>query len=158
MWPHLNYGLPHITSGIYFWYQRVNLQKHLPDYVKVCIENGLKFEATAGSSNMTMLHFNEHCQAVYSNRLLMLEWNTPFTHQIGLPMTSGFPPLKCTLKGWRFEGIKGLHKNVTAVLKVNPKGEFHKSFWHHYAKCAAAQGNYFEDEGNLVTPFLKPYV
>ena len=76
-------------------------------------------------------------------------------------MTSGFPELKCTLKGWRFEGIKGLHKNVTALLKVIPKGGFHKSFWeyqHHYAKYTAAQGNYYEDEGNLVNPFMKLYV
>jgi len=52
--------------------------------------------------------------------------------------------------------MKSLDKNVTAVLKVIPNGEFHKSFWqskHHYA-----EGNYFEDEGDLVTPFMKPYV
>ena len=61
------------------------------------------------------------CQALYSKRMLMFEWNTPFIDYIG------FPPLKCTLKAWRFEGIKGLHKNVSAVLKVIPKREFHKS-------------------------------
>jgi len=88
----------------------------------------------------------------------MLEWNTPFIEHIWLPMTSGFPALTCTLKAWRFEGITGLHKKVTALLKVIPKGEFHKSFWeyqHHYAKCTAFQGNYYEDEGNPVTPFIK---
>ena len=34
---------------------------HPPDYMKVCMENGLKFEATIASSNMTMLQFNEDC-------------------------------------------------------------------------------------------------
>lgn len=72
----------------------------------------------------------------------MLEWNTPFIDHIGLPP-------------WRDEDLRV--SKVTAVLKVIPKGEFHKSFW-QYAKCTAAQGIYSVDEGNLVTPFMKPYV
>jgi len=71
---------------------------------------------------MAMLHFNEHCQAVYSKRLLMLEWNTPFINHILLPMTFGFPELKCTLKGWRFKGIKGLIKMWQQCWRLFQRG------------------------------------
>jgi hypothetical protein len=104
---------------------------------------------------MTILQLSEHCQAGYSKKLLMLERNTPFIDHSWLPMTSGLPTWKCTLKGWRFEGIKCLDKNASALLNVIPNGEYHKclcQFQHDYAK-----GEYSED-GDLVTPLMKLYV
>jgi hypothetical protein len=62
--------------------------------MKVCIENGLKFEPTRQfSSPMSTV------KQFIAKKLLMLERNTPFNDHSWLPMTSGFPALKCTLKG-----------------------------------------------------------
>ena len=97
-----------------------------------------------------------------AKRLLMLEWNTQSLYWLHLaPNDFWLSSSKVHLERIKILGCETLDKNVTAVLKVIPNGEFHKSSWqskHHYAGCTAAQGNYFEVEGDLVTLFLKPYV
>jgi hypothetical protein len=58
-----------------------------------------------------------------------------------------FPKIKSALNGRRFQDIKRTQKNITTALKAIPQHEFQKYFqqWQrHWAKCIAAQGEFFE--------------
>jgi hypothetical protein len=60
-----------------------------------------------------------------------------------------FPKIKCTLERVRFPDIEDIQINVTMALKAIPQQEFRKCFqqWQHrWAKCIAAQGEYFEGD------------
>jgi len=60
-----------------------------------------------------------------------------------------FSKIKSTLKRRRFQDTEDIQKNVTTALKAIPQQEFQKCFqhWQHrWAKCIAAQGEYFEDD------------
>jgi hypothetical protein len=63
-------------------------------------------------------------------------------------MTSGcLQKINSALKGKRFQETEAILRNVTTALKAIPKQEFRKCFrqWQHrWAKCIAAQGEYFE--------------
>jgi len=59
-----------------------------------------------------------------------------------------FPEINSPLKGPRFQDVEDNRKNVTA-LKAVPLQKFQKYFeqlQHHWAKCIAAQGEYFEGD------------
>jgi hypothetical protein len=60
-----------------------------------------------------------------------------------------FPKInEVCLKGEIFQDIEDI-KKMTIALKAVPLWEFQKCFhqWqHHWAKCIAAQGEYFEGE------------
>jgi hypothetical protein len=60
-----------------------------------------------------------------------------------------FPKIKSILKGRRFQDIEDVQNNVMTALKAVPQQEILKCFqqWQHYwAKCIAAQGEYFESD------------
>jgi hypothetical protein len=60
-----------------------------------------------------------------------------------------FSEIKCALKGRRFQDIENIQRNVMAALKVIPQQEFQKCLqqWqHHWDKCIAAEGEYFEGD------------
>jgi hypothetical protein len=60
-----------------------------------------------------------------------------------------FPKIKSALKGRRFQDTEDIKKNVTMALKAIPQQKFQKCFqqWqHHWAKCTAAQGEYFKGD------------
>jgi hypothetical protein len=60
-----------------------------------------------------------------------------------------FPKIKSALKGGKFQDIVDIQNNTTTAVKDVPQREFQKCFqqWlHHWAKCIAAQGEYFEGD------------
>jgi hypothetical protein len=60
-----------------------------------------------------------------------------------------FPKIKSAIKGQRFQYVEDIQKYLMMALKVIPQQEFQKCFqqWQHcWAKCIAAQGEYFKGD------------
>jgi hypothetical protein len=60
-----------------------------------------------------------------------------------------FSKIKSALKGLRFQDTEDIKRNVVTVLEAVLQQGFQKCFqqWQHrWAKCIAAQGEYFEGD------------
>jgi hypothetical protein len=60
-----------------------------------------------------------------------------------------FPKRKFALRRRKFQDTEDIERKVTIALKAIPQQEFQKYFqqWQHrWAKCIAAQGEYFEGD------------
>jgi hypothetical protein len=76
-------------------------------FCEVCVENGLNFATTIGSSIMTRLQFTGCCQSFYGGEGGPHWTRTPLLFSNFLPVTFWLSPkLKSTCGGWRFLGIR----------------------------------------------------
>jgi hypothetical protein len=60
-----------------------------------------------------------------------------------------FPKLKMKLKGWRFETVSHIQRELQAVLNSNKESDFHGAFeaWKkRWDCCICSQGDYFEGD------------
>jgi hypothetical protein len=72
-----------------------------------------------------------------------------YSHDLTLNDFWLFQGIKSALKGRRYQDTEDIQKNVMTTLKAIPQQEFQKCFqqWqHHWAKCTAAQEEYFKGD------------
>jgi len=76
--------------------------------------------------------------------------HSSYFHNLALNGLWLVPKIKSALKVQRFQDTEDIQKkNVTMALKAIPQQEFQKYFQqqqHHWAKCTAAQGEYFKGD------------
>jgi len=90
------------------------------------------------------------CQAASGSQKSITEMDhPPYSPALATNDFWLFPEIKSVFQGRRYQDTEDIKKNVTAVLKAFPQWEFQKHFqhWHHHwAKCIAAEGGYFESD------------